>query len=179
MKITHAFAGAAAVLLLSMTGCASDSASTTQAAANVEQTPTETPTPTPSYVTNEQVASVIGGYRADWQEIMDGAGDCRLAFVFEPSGLEATTCTFTEQTMGATAQLAMRDLEALDVPPELQPLVGTTTASLARIAEQDFATTCLVDGNYVDSDPCTAVLGARFAEYITLSEELGKWEPYL
>lgn len=141
--------------------------------------PEAEPTPTPTYATTAQVASVVAGYEQDWRDKIDDAADCRFAFVLQPTGLEAATCTFTEQTIGLTAQTASGELLALDVPPELTTLTADTMAVLDEIGARDFDAACIVDGLYADNEGCTSLLGQRMAQYSQLETQLDKWSPYL
>lgn len=138
-----------------------------------------TPTPTPTYATTAQVASVVAGYEQDWRDKIDDAAACRFAFVLQPTGLEAATCTFTEQTIGLTAQTASGELLALDVPPELTTLTADTMAVLDDIGARDFDAACIVGGTYTDSESCTSLLGERMSQYSQLETQLDKWSPYL
>lgn len=166
---TKGLAALALTTMLALTGCSSAG----------EAEPTATPTPTPTYATTAQVASVIAGYEQDWRDVYDRATACRVALVTNPEGIEAVTCSFTEQTAGLNAFLAARDIRALAVPPELDSLVASTLPVLDQMAATDFDSSCLVDGTFTDSEACTTFLGQRFAYYLQLDGELDKWGPYL
>jgi len=171
MRSALILASTIALAGLSLTGCASASSS-------ADATPS--PTFTKETATTAQVASVIAQYEDDWREVSDAAGGCRLDLVTNSEGLDALTCSYTEQTAGLNALLAAADLRDLEVPDEMQDLVFDILPILDRMSTPDFNSSCLVDDVIVtDSDACTTFLGQRFADYLALDSELDRWKPYL
>ncbi|WP_461048270.1 hypothetical protein [Terrabacter koreensis] len=147
-------------------------------------TTTTTPSPTPTYASENQVASVIAGNQKTWREVEDSALPCRSAMVLgEDSGMseiELITCYTNEVTAGVAAQNAIRDLEALDVPPSMEPLVDETRRVLQGMADVDLEKACGPSFEVPkDSKACTEALGSRATSYFLVSGVLDKWAPYL
>jgi hypothetical protein len=157
--------------MLLLAGC-------TSTAPTEETTPSSAPTPT--YATENQVASVIATYATDWRETMDGAGECRAQWTFDPGSMTGATCWLTEQTLVTTAEITVRDLDALDIPPSLASLSESTRAILQGIVDVDAKTIC-GDGiaDPIESPECNAALGSLNFYYSTLGNELDSWGPYL
>ena len=160
----------AAALLLA--GCSASPAA--------EPTRTPTPTPTPEYATENQVASVIAAYESDWREVIDGAGECRAGWVFDPGSLPGMSCWLREQTLTTTAELTIPDLGELEIPPSMVGLVASTTAVLQGIVDVGAKTVC-GDGvaEPADTPECTEALGSLNNYYRMLEGELDSWGPYL
>ncbi|QTX05236.1 hypothetical protein [Agromyces archimandritae] len=158
--------------ILILTGCASGSAPT------AVDVPTQSPEPI--VATEKQVASVFAEYESDWRETMDGAGECRMLWVFEPGSLPGMTCWLQEQTLSTTAEIVIRDVGELEVPSSMVSLVSSTTSVLQDIVDVDAKTICDAEASEpADSDECNQALGSLNFHYTRLESELDAWRPYL
>lgn len=144
------------------------------------------PEPSPSavaYATENQVASVIAGYEPDWREVIEDSANCRFLWVLGGSTfaeeVEAMTCFIQEKTMGVTAQIVIRDLGKLEIPPSMAELVGDTNVQLQAIADIDLELLCGSEDVPSDAAECTEALGSRNFVYGVLDGTLDKWSPYL
>lgn len=166
----------AAVLLTALlTGCTSG---------GVPEPEPTTAEPAVEYATENQVASVIAKYESDWREVIEGAGECRLGWTTASSddvqaSLEGFTCYTREKTMGATTQLAVDELDALDIPPSMDALVSSTSTTLKVLAGAELESSCGEDGSPdTSSDACTSTLGMLNTGYAVLEQDLDAWRPY-
>lgn len=179
---------AVAALVASVTACSGSdiptpAGPTTTTAAGSATTTTSTPTPTETHATENQVASVIAGYEKGWRKAIDGAGNCRIMWMeTSPDPLtdaQRTTCYAEEVTAGTSAKNALRDLDALSIPPSLEPLVDETKRSLTSLADVDLETHCGPSFQDIKQTPeCDKALGAAMTAYFTLGGALDKWGPY-
>jgi hypothetical protein len=138
--------------------------------------PTEPPTATP-----EQVASVIAEYETDWRETTEGAGSCRFLWSF-PSGsiadeIEGMSCYLVEQTIGSTSVIAVRNLDALDIPDSMIDLVVETRIALTAISDVDLPAVCGTEEVPANETTCNTALGSRMQAYLTLEGVLDSWGP--
>ncbi|MCS6570343.1 hypothetical protein NYQ35_16170 [Curtobacterium flaccumfaciens pv. flaccumfaciens] len=136
------------------------------------------PTPTVVVASEKQVASVVAEYAADWQEVIDTASECRLAYVMGGDAATEYTCKTREETIGITAGLALRDLRALNVPSSMESLVADTDDVLTSISGTDLTSLCGDDG-WKDAPDCSSALADRYAAYTRLDSQLAAWSPYL
>ncbi|SFR79530.1 hypothetical protein SAMN05428970_2574 [Agromyces sp. CF514] len=90
------------------------------------------------------------------------------------------TCWITEQTMSITTETALRDLDALEVPPSMVDLVTDTKTDLKGIVAVDVTSVCgdAPEGP-VESDACNAALGQLNMLYVGFESTLDSWGPYL
>jgi hypothetical protein len=161
-------------LPLLLTGCASATSPSN------DSTPSTTASATPTYASENQVASVIAKYAADWRETIDGAGKCRFEWTLSPGSMAGATCWLNEQTLVTTAEIVNRDVEKLNIPPSMASLVDSTTTVLQGIVDEDAKTVC-GDGvaDPLDTPECTKVIGSLNFYYSMLKGELDSWGPYL
>lgn len=90
------------------------------------------------------------------------------------------SCYTREVTIGLTAQTAIKDLDALALPPSLESLVVETKEELAAVAGIDLETKCgPAMEDFKPSHKCDLALGERYGEYLKLKTILDKWKPYL
>lgn len=181
MTMKFGTSAVAAVVLLSsmLAGCASAAPEPTAPPEPVEVEEVE-------YATEPQVASVIAKYESDWREVIDGAGECRLNWVNAAadesdllSSLEGYSCFMREKTLGVTAQLAVRDLEELEIPPSMETLVSETKATLLTLSSFDLEAICGTEDAPADTPECQDALGTRNYGYGVLEDQLAAWGPYL
>ena len=173
------------LLIAALGGCAEGEAptSTTTASTIPVVSKTATATTTPAATENE-VASVIAGYEQDWREVIDDAGECRVAWTMRDSDpaqkARRLTCYMRETAMGTTATLARRDLGNLAIPDSMSGLVKDTTKALRAVANVDLEAKC--GGPFEGpkgSKECARALGSRMWTYDSLETVLNKWSPYL
>ena len=73
---------------------------------------------------------MIAGGEKTWREANEKGGECRMALVLKEddpiASAQRLTCYTNEVTAGLQAQIALRDLNALDIPPSMQTLVDET-----------------------------------------------------
>ena len=161
-------------LLLVLTGCAP---TTAPKAEPTTKAPVEV-----VYATEAQVASVIAEYEPTWREVIADAGDCRFVWTLGTTTLDEMqgfSCYLQEQTIGITAQLVVRDFEALDIPPSMTSIVSSSTALLAQISAIDLKSLCGEGELPVESTECNEAFGGRNFLYNQLAKELDAWSPYL
>ncbi|WP_141881309.1 hypothetical protein [Homoserinimonas aerilata] len=168
----RAFVIVAAVLILA--GCASEP----------EPESSRGPEPTVvEYATENQVASVIAEYEPKWREVIEESTECRFLWVLGGSTIaeeiHGDVCFMQEKTIGITAQLVLRDWEALNVPESLQSLVTDTSTVLREIGRGDLKTICGEASRPVETDECNSELAGRNMLYSQLESSLNKWSPYL
>lgn len=168
---------------IGLAGCGGSETTETAAESPTPSETTTTTAPTATQAAPEQVASVIAGHESDWRETIDGAGDCRILKAMASTTVDEVSlmsCYTREVTMGITARNAIRDLNALDVPSSMAPLVEETTRALQAVADVDLEAAC---GPPMDrpntTDECSLALGERFVLYGLLESALDKWRPYL
>lgn len=93
---------------------------------------------------------------------------------------ERLTCYTNEITAGVKAEIALRDLGALNPPASLTTLLSETEAALHMMVKADLESACgpaMTEPK--ESKDCDAALGARYASYQLLDSVLDKWAPYL
>lgn len=168
-KIIVALTGAALLL----TGCS-----------NTSGTATPAPTPTPTVATEAQVASVIAGSRSTFTEVYDNAGKCRVLWVQKGSDptaiLNRKSCYMNEVTAGIQAQTTIKELDALNVPSSMAPLVTETKAALQGLVDADLPASCgPITSEPNGSHECSLAQGKAYAAYVHLDPILAKWSPYL
>lgn len=169
-----------ALSLLALSGCTS--APESEPAETEASAPKPSPTPTVEAATPEQVASVLAAYETDWREVIDESGACRFTWTLDdtPTGkLEGMACYLTEQTIGNTASIVIRDWEKLVIPESMASLVSETEAVLQDIADIDLRAACGTDAIPSSSDECSSALGSRNIMYGLLESKLNAWKPYL
>lgn len=172
----------AVAMTAALTACGAGAEPTTSTPST---TPTgASPSPTSSEATPEQVASVIAGKQADWREVIEQAGTCRMNWVMKSEDLAETlnrkSCYTREVTAGLTAQAAIRDLGRLTVPSSMTTLVDKTTAALQQVIDVDLESACgPASGEPSGTDECNKALGQRMWAYNSLGDALDMWAPYL
>ncbi len=134
--------------------------------------------------TENQVASVIAEYEQPWREVAEKSGDCRLVWVLDSqddpvSKLNGSTCYLRERTASTTAQLALSDLEALNVPASMEALVSKTRSALEPIANAELEEACGSEEWPIETEECSNALGANFSSFNALTKTLDAWKPYL
>lgn len=143
----------------------------------VQQSETE---PAEAVSTTEQYGSVISRYSESWTETIDNAMDCRMAWALEPEALEAMTCSMREATAQINAELALRDLDELTPPAEIEDLASETVTILEYIKDINFEEACAPNaGKLTDSPECNAALGELNTGWMKLESTLAAWSPYL
>jgi uncharacterized protein YceK len=163
-----------AVALL-LAGCSSPADSTAES---------PTPTPTETYASENEVASVIAEYEEGWRETIDAAGRCRLLWALRDSleftdAMEAQTCWLQELTTASTAELALLDLNELDIPPSMEDVAMDTKQALSTIVGQEPRETCGEEAMPRATEFCTSIVGNLNAGYVVLSGKLDAWKPWL
>ncbi len=126
---------------------------------------------------------MIAGGEEKWREVKEKSGKCRIGYVLkDKSGMleiERMTCYTKELTAGVTAETAVRDLQALDVPPSMEGLVDETVAALQMLVDADLENACgPAMSEPKDSEACSSALGTRSMGYQLLTSALDKWKPY-
>lgn len=117
-----------------------------------------------------------------WREVIDGSVDCRFTWTFGETPLDTangTTCYYQEQTMVATANTAVRDLDALKIPASMETIVSETTPLLSAIAEYDLTGICGTGAEPAETPECTEMLGSLNFFYTPLKSKLDAWGPWL
>lgn len=93
---------------------------------------------------------------------------------------ERMTCYTREVTAGMTAQTALRELDELNVPESMSPLVAETQVALEDVADTDLESECGPPMSEIkESRRCDRALGSRMGAYQRLESVLDRWSPYL
>jgi hypothetical protein len=178
---TRRTVSAALLLVVALSGCAGTTAPITSQPSTTTAISTTT---TPSVATENEVASIIAGGEKTWREAADKSPECRLAFVLKEkgvaAGVERVTCYTNELTAGVKAEIAIRDLRALNIPPSMQGLVTETQSALQMMVDADLENACgpaMTEPK--DTKECTSALGTPNWSYTLMTSVLDKWSPYL
>lgn len=175
-----------ALPLVALAGCSGGSSQSTPASAapsSSPSVPSADPSPSKSYATPQQLASVVAMRETDWREVIDGAYECRLLWVQEEGaddpviGAQALTCHLTEGTMTMTAEMGVRELQALEPDPSMESLVAKTIAALQAVAAADVEGQCASEARTTPA--CNGAHLAALSAYSSLETALDGWKPYL
>lgn len=167
-----------AITVFALAGCAP---ATAQTASNAEHDTTRV---AESTATSAEIASVVAGYEAGWRETAAEQSACRMIWTLDSpddpiSGMKGATCYLQEQTSNTNAELALRELEGLTPPSELEALATRTEAALAGVVDVDLIAKC-GEGNWPAADSaCTAALGSNSFAFSILNGLLDEWAPFV